>query len=152
MSITPKALFRYLKELVQKEAVVRLLSNCTKPFTPTFIVVPSCGALAGGMTYGNYCIEISSWLLSDAKEAKGAVRHELAHALHDHLGGKGLPHGKEWIRILKIVSPVKWRKDRHWTDNPTIRKANIAIHKGKTLKEIRRGGRKDSFVLEPVRR
>lgn len=151
MSITPKALFTYLKELIHKEAVVQLLNMCKKPFHPTFIIVPSCGVKAGGMTYGNSCIEISSWLLSDAKEAKGAVRHELAHALHDHLGGKGLPHGKEWLKILRIVSPIKWRRDRHWRDNAIITEANIKIHNGRTLKAIRKGGKKDIFKVQLIR-
>ena len=128
--ITPDALFKYLKELLNTERIQTLLQKVKryKIFRPTFKIVPTCGPRWGGMCYGAGTIEISSWILKDASVAKGVVRHELAHAIQDFLTIDGRSHGKEFIQILKSVSPRKWRRDRHWHSTPAIQIARIKIH------------------------
>ena len=105
--ITPDALFKYFKELINIERIQILLHKAKryKVFKPIFKIVPSCGPQWGGMTYGADTIEVSSWILKDAKAAKGVIRHELAHAIQDFLGIEGRPHGKEFIQTLKTISP-----------------------------------------------
>ena len=128
MSITPEALFKYFKSLLKKPAVVELLSQTSKVFKPVFKIVPSCGTRFGGLCWGAGTLEISSWILADANVAKGVVRHELAHAIQEHLNIQGRPHGKEFIQLLKTVSPNRWRKDRHWQPTNPILKARNYIH------------------------
>ena len=128
--ITPDALFKYFKELITTERVQVLLHSLTryKIFKPVLKIVPTCGAKWGGMTYGANRIEVSSWILKDAKAAKGVIRHELAHAIQDFLGIEGRPHGKEFIQMLKTISPRNWRRDRHWHSTPEIQIARTKIH------------------------
>lgn len=141
MSISPQGLFRYFKELLKKEKIVNLLAQSKYVFAPCLCIVPSCGIQWGGVTYDSYKIEISSWILSNASIAKGVIRHEVAHAIQEHLNIEGRPHGKEWLQILKTVSPSLWRKDRHWQPKADVMKARNQIHiKGKTLQDIRKGG------------
>lgn len=139
--ITPDALFKYLKELINTERVQALLHTIKrhKIFKPIFKIVPTCGARWGGMCYGANTIEVSSWILKDASVAKGVVRHELAHAIQDFLNIDGRSHGKEFIQMLKAISPRNWRRDRHWHSTPAIQIARMKIHpKGgrKTIKPL----------------
>ena len=128
--ITPDALFKYLKQLINTERVQALLHTVKrqKIFQPIFKIVPTCGARWGGMCYGAGTIEVSSWILKDASVAKGVVRHELAHAIQDFLNITGRAHGKEFIQILKSIAPRKWRWDRHWHSTPAIQIARTKIH------------------------
>ena len=128
--ITPDALFKYLRELINTERVQALLHKAKryKIFRPIFKIVPSCGAQWGGMCYGADTIEVSSWILKDDNVAKGVVRHELAHAIQDFLNIEGRSHGKEFLKILRVVAPRNWRRDRHWRSTPDIQLARIKIH------------------------
>ena len=80
------------------------------------------------MCYGADTIEVSSWILKDDNVAKGVVRHELAHAIQDFLNIEGRSHGKEFLKILRVVAPRNWRRDRHWRSTPDIQLARIKIH------------------------
>jgi len=129
-SITPDALFKYFKELINTERIQALLHKAKryKVFKPIFKIVPSCGPQYGGMCYGSDTIEVSSWVLKDDNVAKGVVRHELAHAIQDFLNIDGRVHGKEFLKILRVVAPRNWRRDRHWQSTPAIQIARVKIH------------------------
>ena len=130
MSISPQALFTYLKSLLQKEKIkdTILKARTNAPFRFVFKVVPSCGLRFGGLAFSYRLIQVSSWILKDASVAKGVVRHELAHVLHDYADTGGTAHGKEFIQMLKLVSPNRWRADRYWQMKPTIIKARNLMH------------------------
>ena len=125
--ITPDALFKYLKEVLNRIPIKALLHKAKtyKVFQPILSIVPSCGVQWGGLCYESGTIEISSWILKDTKVAKGVIRHELAHAMQDFLDIAGRPHGKEFIQV---ISPNNWRRDRHWQNTPAIQAARIKIH------------------------
>ena len=78
---------------------------------------------AAGCTIGVTQVHIAQWILADESEAKGVIRHEVAHLVQHYEHGQCRPHGKEFTKALKIVSPNTWRKDRHWHDNPEIAEA-----------------------------
>ena len=91
------------------------------------------------MCYGSDTIEVSSWVLKDDNVAKGVVRHELAHAIQDFLNIDGRVHGKEFLKILRVVAPRKWRRYRHWLSTPAIQIARVKIHPkggGSTMKPL----------------
>jgi len=81
-----------------------------------------------GYAQGCTQVHIAEWILADESEAKGVVRHEVAHILQHYQCIRDnwplpQPHGKTFTSALKIVAPNTWRKDRHWVDNPNIEKA-----------------------------
>ena len=133
MVITAKTLYKYFMKLLSKDAIANLISTAKRvnPFAPMFKVKTTCGMNYGGLAYKYNSLEISSWVLQDAKEAKGIVRHEVAHLLHDYIDTGGTAHGKEYVSVLKIVSPKTWRRDRHFNITPAIHKARKLIHPNK---------------------
>ena len=145
MAMSPKTIFKYFEELINTDRVQALLYSDEVDefppkrkrgfkFAPSIGVVTSSGYNAGGMSYGLHYCEISSWALSDGEVARGILRHELAHCIHDYLGWGGNPHGKEFNYILKVVSPKKAKKDKHFALTPNIIKAWKMVHpkKGQT--------------------
>ena len=99
-------------------------------------------AIYAGMAHSSMSMDIAKWILQDADEAKGVVRHELAHLLHCYSGVGGNAHGKEFRSVLKIISPRTWRRDRHWHPNPEIEKARLKVHpKSKRMSTVKIGGR-----------
>lgn len=142
--MSPKTVFKYFEELINTDRVQALLNSDEFPmtktrsfkFAPSISIVTSSGYNIGGKAYGlNYC-EISSWALSDGEQARGIIRHELAHCIHDYLGWGGNSHGKEFNYILKVVSPKRAKKDKHVVLTPNILKARKMVHpkKGQTKK------------------
>ena len=133
MVITANALYKYFVKLLSKDSIVSLLKTTKRlvPFAPMFKIKTTCGINYGGLAYNYKSLEISSWVLKDAKEAKGVVRHEVAHLLHDYINTGGTAHGKEYISVLKTVSPNTWRRDRHFRITPAIDKARQLIHPSK---------------------
>ena len=138
MAITPEALFKYFTSLLEQPKIKEMIQRVKRKFHPVFSIVPTCGKWYGGMCNGAAKIEISSWVLKDAKVARGVGRHELAHAIQDHLDIEGRSHGKEFIQILKTIAPRRWRKDRYWENTPAIKKARVKIYpaKGKVMKPL----------------
>ena len=99
-------------------------------------------AVYAGVAHTFVSMDIAKWILQDADEAKGVVRHELAHLIHSFSGTKGNVHGKEFRVVLKIISPRTWRRNRHWHPNPTIEKASLKVHpNSKQMSTIQIGGR-----------
>jgi len=133
MVITANALYKYFVKLLSKDTIVALIKATKRivPFSPMFKVKTTCGMNYGGLAYKYNSLEISSWVLQDAKEAKGVVRHEVAHLLHDYIDTGGTAHGKEYIGVLKTVSPNTWRRDRHFRITPAIHQARKLIHPSK---------------------
>jgi len=99
-------------------------------------------AIYAGVAHTFVSMEIAKWILQDADEARGVVRHELAHLLHSFAGTGGNSHGKEYRVVLKIIAPKTWRKDRHWHPNVAIEKARLKVHpNSKQMSTIQIGGR-----------
>ena len=99
-------------------------------------------AVYAGVAHSSMSMDIAKWILQDADEAKGVVRHELAHLLHCYSGVGGNAHGKEFRSVLKIISPRTWRRDRHWHPNPEIEKARLKVHpKSNRMSTVKIGGR-----------
>ena len=99
-------------------------------------------AIYAGMAHSSMSMDIAKWILQDADEAKGVVRHELAHLLHAYSGTGGNAHGKEFRAVLKIVAPRTWRRDRHWHPTPAIEKARLKVHpNSKRMTTVRIGER-----------
>jgi len=97
-------------------------------------------AIYAGVAHTSVSMDIAKWILQDADEARGVVRHELAHLLHSFSSTGGTPHGKEYRAVLKIIAPKTWRRDRHWHPNPAIEKARLKVHpKSKRMTTIQIG-------------
>ena len=131
MGITPYTLYKYFKSLLMKPIIkAKFIEAFQKfgSFRPSLNIVSTCGYKCGALTYGCEKVEVSSWILTDAQQARSVVRHEVAHLLHEYFMEGGTAHGKEYIRWLKIVSPRNWRVDRHFTITPAIRKARQIVH------------------------
>ena len=100
---------------------------------PNVMVRDSCGARVGAQTWvykktGEAYIEISSWMLEDINEAKGVMRHELSHYVKEYCGLDGRPHGANFNKVLKVVSPRYFRRDRYWRNTKAIEKARLKLH------------------------
>ena len=104
--------------------------------------IPSCQfddkitgfhAEVAGFAVGTSGIHIANWILKDESQAKAVVRHEVAHLLQHYEQEDCRPHGKEFTKALKIVSPKTWRKDRYWYDNPEIAKARKESERNKKI-------------------
>ena len=131
MGITPFTLYKYFKELLNKPIIKKCFDGAFRKlgsFRPAFNIVSTCGYRCGGLTWGRDKVEVSSWILKDAQQAKSVVRHEVAHLLHEYFMTGGTPHGKEYMQWLKKVSPRNWRLDRHFSVTPAIQKARKIIH------------------------
>lgn len=131
--ISRKAIKKYFTDTLTKESVVNTINKrakrsnakMVKDYMPEMVVDNTIRGFknqAAGFTVGVTQVHIAQWILSDESEAKGVVRHEVAHLLQHYIaGGKPCrPHGKEFTEALKIVSPKTWRRDRYWHDNDTI--------------------------------
>tara|TARA_Y100001951_G_scaffold28999_1_gene22715 strand:+ start:632 stop:1084 length:453 start_codon:yes stop_codon:yes gene_type:complete len=135
-AISREALRKYYLEVLGRPAVTEVIqkahsSNRDKPKLMEDYI-PACqfddkitgfNAKVAGFAVGTSGIHIANWILKDESEAKAVVRHEVAHLVQHYEHGQCRPHGKEFTKALKIVSPNTWRKDRHWHDNPEIAKA-----------------------------
>jgi len=132
-----KAIKKYFTDVLHKDTVVDAITQCGhrsngnmfKDYMPEIVIDNTIrGFKSGepaGFTVGVTQVHIAQWILADESEAKGVVRHEVAHLVqHYQAGGKpSRPHGKEFTQALKLVSPKTWRRDRYWHDNPIILKA-----------------------------
>ena len=135
-AISREALRKYYLEVLGRPAVTEVIQkahsfNRDKPKLMEDYI-PACqfddkitgfNANVAGFAVGTSGIHIANWILKDESEAKGVVRHEVAHLVQFYKYDTCKPHGKEFTSALKIVSPTSWRKDRHWRDNPNIAKA-----------------------------
>lgn len=103
------------------------------PSTPQIVISNTCGARIGGQTWyykedAEAYFELSSWLLEEKKEVKRVLRHELGHYIKEYCGIKGIPHGKEYYNILKLITGDGWKEDRHWHTTKAIERARLKIH------------------------
>lgn len=121
---------QYVGQLLAQPVVKELLiqRNITDTFTPYVNIIPSCGELYAAQTYGHGLIEVSSWLLVDAKETASVLRHECAHVLHHMCGVHGPTHGPQFVRALQYISKNTWEKDRFWHPNDIIEEARQKFH------------------------
>jgi len=133
-AISRESLRRYFQETLHKPAVMDTIQKSHGNSKPKLMsdFTPSCqfkdkitgyNVKVAGYALGTGSICIANWILRDSSQAKGVVRHEVAHLLQHYMYDDSKPHGKEFIEALKIVSPKTWRKDRHWYDNREIAEA-----------------------------
>ena len=136
--ISKNAIKEYFDNTLRKPKVVEAIekANSTGPkmlrdYTPTLHIDRNLKGFTqsvAGYAQGCSQVHIAEWILADESQAKGVVRHEVAHILQHYQNIRenwplSNPHGKTFTSALKIVSPTSWRKDRHWLDNPHIEKA-----------------------------
>ena len=100
---------------------------------PYIQVSNTCGARIGGQTWiykksGEAYIELSSWILADMAASKGVMRHELSHYVKEYCGLSGRPHGANFAKVLRVVSPRYFRRDRYWRNTKAVEKARMALH------------------------
>ena len=141
--ITETALRKYLVSLLETPRIKSFIQDNSISHCRTFLKYSQDGSLMyplltfrdttygptfAGVSHTWICTEIARWILADATEAKGVMRHELAHLLHAYTNTGGMVHGKEYRAVLKVVSPITWRRDRHWHPNPVIEKARLLVH------------------------
>ena len=132
-AISKNAIKAYFDATLSKSKVREAVNEAhsSKPkmlqeFQPTLSIdrhFKGFGDGVAGFTHGCTQVHIAEWILADEGEAKGVVRHEVAHLVQFYKDAKCKPHGKEFTSALKIVAPSSWRKDRHWVDNPNIAQA-----------------------------
>tara|TARA_R110002020_G_scaffold211769_1_gene418018 strand:+ start:1750 stop:2292 length:543 start_codon:yes stop_codon:yes gene_type:complete len=133
---------RYFNELMMSPRVIQFLDNLGfkqlfikrdnqgNVISPKLEVVnKTSGALVAGEAYGSHKICLAKWILADDQQTKAVIRHELAHLLHKFSGMGGNSHGQEYNSILKMISPNRWRKDRHWYPTVSIEKARSKVHR-----------------------
>ena len=131
---------KYLQAHVQRTSFVMRIKG--KIICPRLRVVATAGVRYAGMAHSDMAIDISRWILEDKAEARGTLRHEVAHLLHSYSKQGGGTHGKEFNSVLKVVSPSTWRKDKNWHPNPNIEKARTQVHPASPkLKIIKIGNR-----------
>ena len=129
--ISRKGIKKYFLEVLNKDSVVRVINECGKQrntkmykdFMPEIIIdntIKGFRTQVAGFTVGVSQVHIAQWILADESEAKGVVRHEVAHLVQHYQAEGGRPHGKEFTKALKLVSPKTWRRDKYWHDNPLI--------------------------------
>ena len=137
-AISKNAIKEYFESTLRKSQVVQAITDAhssgpkmLQDFKPTLYIdreLKGFDADVAGFCQGCTQVHIAEWLLADESQAKGVVRHEVAHILQHYQYIREdwplpQPHGKTFTSALKIVSPTSWRKDRHWQDNPSIEKA-----------------------------
>ena len=103
------------------------------PSVPVIVVSNTCGASIGGQTWyykdtDEGWIELSEWIIDDEEQVRSILRHELAHYIKEYCRIEALPHSKEYTKVLKIVSPKHFRKDRHWKPTKEIDMKRRLIH------------------------
>ena len=121
----------YLKSLLDQNNQLKYLlmsHNTSFVSLPTIVIKPSCGARVGALTYGHSLIEVSSWMLEDTNSLASTLMHEFAHVVKSKCGLPGTPHGSNWVKCLKIISPITWAIDKHWIPTESIEKKRLAIH------------------------
>ena len=120
----------YVKKLMTKDSLKDFIGDNSSQglAAPVIFVVPSCGPLVAGQTFGKKLVEISSWVLVDDEATEAVLRHELAHAVKVHCNLEGSAHGAGFTSSLQSVSPRKWRKDKYWWPTPAIEEARLKIH------------------------
>jgi hypothetical protein len=135
-AISREALRKYYLEVLTRPAVTDVIQkahsfNREKPKLMDDYI-PVCqfddkiigfNSKVAGFAVGTSGIHVANWILKDESQAKAVVRHEVAHLLQRYEHASCRPHGKEFTKALKIVSPNTWRKDRHWHDSVEIAEA-----------------------------
>jgi len=117
---------KYIQAHVQRTSFVMRIKG--KVVCPCLRIVATAGVRYAGIAHSDMAVDISRWILEDKAEARGTLRHEVAHLLHSYSKVGGGVHGKEFHKVLKVVSPSTWRKDRNWHPNANIEKARTTIH------------------------
>jgi hypothetical protein len=134
--ISRKAIRKYFADVLLKKTVVTEIDDygyrhhnqakMLQDYMPDLVIdnlIKGYGGRAAGYTMGVTQVHIAQWILADESEAKGVVRHEVAHLVQHYEHGQCRTHGKEFTKALKLVSPTNWRNDRYWHDTPIICKA-----------------------------
>ena len=130
----------YVVQVIEKVSVRKFLEEykIESLKLPKIYSTPTCGVNIAGQTWiyktGESEIELSSWILVSKTETKRVIRHEIAHILKAIGNLPGASHGKIFTDVLKVVSPVYWKKDRHWYQSPKIDLARKIHHP--RLKEL----------------
>jgi len=146
MAIRLNTLEKYAKEVFARPAIQTYLYNNTAQFDyqtvkdwyPRLHQSDSCGVETAGQIWlspkgDTPDLEMSSWILVDANQAKRVVRHEIAHIVQFVCDLQGSWHGRGFGEALRIVSPMlhKYgkRSDRGWHTTPEIEKARRKFHR-----------------------
>lgn len=135
-----EAIHKYYYKLLQTPRIQQFIAKVRQPcsagcdihryeFSPILQVVDTLGVNVAGLAVGYQRLRLSRWVLADERVAKGTVRHELAHALKHYARLNGTHHGKEYYRVLRIVSPKKWQLDKYWYPTAKIEEARAKYHK-----------------------
>jgi predicted SprT family Zn-dependent metalloprotease len=97
------------------------------------VEVGDCGKNFGGRAYLlENRIRIASFILEDLDEAKGTIRHELAHLMVRYLKMPSrIAHGREFHQTLRMIAPLTWKYDCHWHKTEAILAAMGELHKKK---------------------
>ena len=141
--IREKTLQRYLISLLKEQRIIDFVNNHSAQgmngFYPMLVVVDHVTSARwskdrwriSGAAYNTRtceaCIEVTKWICADDNEAKSTVRHELAHCIQGYCKLPGSSHGRGFTQALKIVSPKKFRYDRHWHSTDKVEKARSAM-------------------------
>ena len=139
MKTTEKALQKYFQELLETPRIKKYLQDHKQPVKfvmkvngevrcPRLRIIDTAGVRYAGLAHSDMAIDISRWILEDKAEARGTLRHEVAHLLHSYSKQGGGPHGREFNNALKVVSPSTWRRDKYWHPNANIEKARTKVH------------------------
>ena len=133
-TIRETTLKSYLQDLIQTPRIHNYLEQFLDlngyEFQADFKVInKTFKATVAGYSKGDSFFYIAKWILADATEAKCVVRHELAHLIHSYSDLQGMAHGKEFLSSLRLVSPLRWRRDRHCHSTPKIEEARGEVHK-----------------------
>ena len=139
MKATETSLRKYFNELLETPRIQKYLQDHRQVTTfvmktrgeiicPRLRVVDTAGVRYAGVAHSDMSIDISRWILEDKAEARGTLRHEVAHLLHSYSKQGGGSHGREFNNALKVVSPSTWRRDKYWHPNANIEKARTMVH------------------------
>ena len=139
MKTTEKALQKYFQELLETPRIEKYLQDHKQPvkfimrvngvvMCPRLRIINTAGVRYAGLAHSDMAIDISRWILEDKAEARGTLRHEVAHLLHSYSKQGGSSHGREFNNALKVVSPSTWRRDKYWHPNANIEKARTMVH------------------------
>ena len=139
MKTTEKALQKYFQELLETPRIEKYLQDHKQSvkfvmrvngavMCPRLRIINTAGVRYAGLAHSDMAIDISRWILEDKAEARGTLRHEVAHLLHSYSKQGGGSHGREFNNALKVVSPSTWRRDKYWHPNANIEKARTMVH------------------------
>lgn len=108
-----------------------LQKHCPRMPLPSIEIRNEVTKYGGLANYGFWTLTTYKWMMKDAEETKGIIRHELAHFIVRYLRMPiKIAHGKEFHKVLKQISPKTWKQDLHWHYTPAI----IAARTGKEKK------------------